>query len=172
MSTAPALTDDGWAILALPLDGRRDLGCVEWWEKSLMRSRQRRARAATRRANLPTSRKVGFAVAASALVAPLVQQTALAQSTATTASTTATASTTSGLLKRGSRGPAVATLQSQLGIAADGVFGPQTAAAVRAFQARNGLVVDGIVGPQTFGALGGGSRTRSGSNSGPKPSRG
>src|SRR4051794_40012746 len=170
MSTAPALTDDGWAILALPLDGRRDLGCVEWWEKSLMRSRQRRARAATRRANLPASRKVGFAVAASALVAPLVQQAALAQETATTASTTATAST-SGLLKRGSRGPAVATLQSQLGIAADGVFGPQTAAAVRAFQARNGLVVDGIVGPQTRGALGGGSRTRGGGNSDPKPSR-
>src|SRR3954468_7553277 len=172
MSTAPALTDDGWAILALPLDGRRDLGCVEWWEKSLMRSRQRRARAATRRANLPASRKVGFAVAASALVAPLVQQTALAQETATT-SPTATAAQSSALLKRGSRGPAVATLQGQLGIAADGVFGPQTAAAVRAFQARNGLVVDGIVGPQTQGALGGGPAPSAGSghSAGPKPSR-
>src|SRR4051794_32027565 len=174
MSTAPALTDDGWAILPLPLDGRRDLGCVEWWEKSLMRSRQRRARAATRRANLPASRKVGFAVVASALVAPLVQQTALAQETTAAPSPTATAATGGGLLKRGSRGPAVATLQSRLGIAADGVFGPQTAAAVRAFQARNGLVVDGIVGPQTRGALGGGSTPSSGSGttSGPKPSRG
>jgi cell wall-associated NlpC family hydrolase len=168
MRTA-ALTDDGWAILALPVDGRRDLACVETWERSLKRSRQRRARAATRRANLPASRKVGFAVAATALVAPLAQQTAAAHETAST-STTATAS--SGLLKKGSRGPAVATLQSQLGIAADGIFGRQTAAAVRSFQARNGLLVDGIVGPQTRGALGGGSTTTGTSNnSGPKPSR-
>jgi peptidoglycan DL-endopeptidase CwlO len=171
MSTAAALTDDGWAIMALPLDGRRDLACVETWERSLRRSRQRRARAATRRANLPASRKVGFAVAATALIAPLAQQTASAQETATT-SATATAAQ-SGLLKRGSRGPAVAALQSQLGIGADGVFGPQTSAAVRAFQARNGLVVDGIVGPQTRGALGGGSSTTTGtsSDSGPKPSQ-
>jgi len=170
MSTA-ALTDDGWAILALPLNGRRDLASIDIWERSLKRSRQRRARAATRKANLPASRKIGFAVVASAVLAPLAQQTALAQETATTAST-ATAATSGGLLKRGSRGPAVASLQSRLGIAADGVFGRQTAAAVRAFQARNGLVVDGIVGPQTLGALGGGSPTRTGGgNSGPRPSR-
>src|SRR3954471_15760327 len=144
MSTA-ALTDDGWAILALPLNGRRDLASIEIWERSLKRSRQRRARAATRRANLPASRKVGFAVAASALVAPLVQQAALAQDTTAASSPTATTATSSGLLKRGSRGPAAQSPQSRLGIAADGVFGPQTAAAVRAFQARNGLLVDGIV---------------------------
>jgi peptidoglycan hydrolase-like protein with peptidoglycan-binding domain len=57
-------------------------------------------------------------------------------------------------LKRGSRGPAVVQLQQQLHIPADGVFGPQTARAVRRFQARKGLVVDGIVGPQTARALG------------------
>jgi peptidoglycan DL-endopeptidase CwlO len=160
-----ALTDDGWAILALPVDGRRDLACVETWERSLKRSRLRRARAATQRANLPASRKVGLAVAATALIAPLAQQTASAQET----TPTATAAQSSGLLKRGSRGPAVAALQSRLGIAADGIFGPQTAAAVRSFQARNGLVVDGIVGPQTRGALAGnGPGTTS---TGPKPSR-
>ena len=163
MSTG-ALTDDGWAILALPMDGRRDLARTDIWERSLKRSRQRRARAATARANLPTARKVGFAVAATALIAPLAQQTAQAQ-------TTATASQSGGLLKKGSRGPAVVALQRQLGIAADGVFGRQTRAAVRAFQSRNGLVVDGIVGPQTRAALGGGSSTRTGSTSGPKPSR-
>ena len=171
-----ALTDDGWAILALPIDGRRDLSCVETWERSLKRSQLRRTRAATQRANLPASRKVGFAIAASALIAPLAQQTASAQDTASTSTsttTTATASST-GLLRQGSSGPAVSAVQSQLGISADGVFGPATKAAVIAFQQRNGLLVDGIVGPQTRGALGGGGSGSSGttsSDSGPKPSR-
>jgi peptidoglycan hydrolase-like protein with peptidoglycan-binding domain len=58
------------------------------------------------------------------------------------------------LLKRGTRGPAVVELQRALRIPTDGVFGPQTARAVRRFQARHGLVVDGVVGPQTAAALG------------------
>ena len=114
-------------------------------------------RAATRRANLPASRKVGFAVAASALLAPLAQQTASAQETTDDGHDATTTATRSGLLRQGSRGPAVSAIQSQLGISADGVFGPATKAAVIAFQQRNGLMVDGIVGPQTRGALGGGA---------------
>src|SRR4051795_10968385 len=107
-----ALTDDGWAILALPHHdgGGRDLACVQTWERSLKRSRLRRSRAATQRRNLPASRKVGVAIAASAILAPLAQQTASAQeSTASTSTTTttATASTSSGLLREGSSGPAV-----------------------------------------------------------------
>jgi len=58
------------------------------------------------------------------------------------------------MLKRGSRGPLVVQVQQQLGIPADGVFGPQTGRAVRRFQARKALTVDGIVGPQTAKALG------------------
>src|SRR5215211_1489128 len=168
-----ALTDDGWAILALPHheNGGRDLACAATWERSLKRSQLRRARAATERRNLPASRKVGVAIAASAILAPLAQQTASAQeSTASTSTTTATASTSSGLLRQGSRGPAVSALQSQLGIAADGIFGPATKAAVISFQQRNGLLVDGIVGPQTRGALGVGSPGSS-NTTGPKPSR-
>jgi peptidoglycan hydrolase-like protein with peptidoglycan-binding domain len=44
-------------------------------------------------------------------------------------------------------------VQQKLGIAADGVYGPQSRAAVRAFQARNGLEVDGVVGPVTWSTL-------------------
>jgi peptidoglycan hydrolase-like protein with peptidoglycan-binding domain len=52
--------------------------------------------------------------------------------------------------------PAATTrsVQQALGLAADGVFGPQTRAAVLAYQRSHGLTVDGIVGPQTLGALG------------------
>jgi peptidoglycan hydrolase-like protein with peptidoglycan-binding domain len=35
----------------------------------------------------------------------------------------------------------------------DGIFGPQTAMAVKAFQQHNGLNVDGIIGPRTWAAL-------------------
>ena len=48
----------------------------------------------------------------------------------------------------------VALLQRALGIAADGVFGPGTQAAVKRFQRAHGLVADGIVGPATWAALG------------------
>jgi Transglycosylase-like domain/Putative peptidoglycan binding domain len=58
------------------------------------------------------------------------------------------------VVKRGDRGDAVRKIQSALGVAADGVFGPMTERAVKRFQRSKGLVVDGIVGPQTRAALG------------------
>jgi len=66
------------------------------------------------------------------------------------------------VVKRGDRGDAVRKIQSALGVAADGVFGPVTESAVKRFQRRKGLVVDGIVGPQTRGALGLDAFSRSG----------
>jgi putative chitinase len=63
------------------------------------------------------------------------------------------------LLKRGSSGPDVLTLQStlkQLGFdpnGVDGNFGPGTEAAVIAFQKAKGLTPDGVCGPNTMAAL-------------------
>jgi peptidoglycan hydrolase-like protein with peptidoglycan-binding domain len=63
------------------------------------------------------------------------------------------------LLKLGSRGAPVKTLQSRLGRLGyrpgpvDGVFGPATASAVLAFQKRNGLAPDAVAGPAVQGAL-------------------
>lgn len=68
------------------------------------------------------------------------------------------------LLREGSRGQDVITLQYLLSIiseyypgvpslAQDGIFGPGTKEAVIAFQRRMGLAADGIVGPATWDAL-------------------
>jgi Putative peptidoglycan binding domain/CHAP domain len=60
-----------------------------------------------------------------------------------------------GILRLGSRGQAVRTLQGNLNrvmgsrLVVDGIFGPSTEAAVRAFQRRYGLTVDGEYGPQS-----------------------
>ena len=58
------------------------------------------------------------------------------------------------VVKRGDRGEAVRSIQQELGISADGVFGAQTERAVKRFQRRHDLVPDGIVGPLTRAELG------------------
>ncbi len=64
------------------------------------------------------------------------------------------------VLKRGSRGDEVVTLQKKLKQwgyydgAVDGVFGPGTEKAVQYFQRKNGLTADGVVGAKTAAALG------------------
>jgi peptidoglycan hydrolase-like protein with peptidoglycan-binding domain len=64
------------------------------------------------------------------------------------------------VLKTGSKGPAVKTLQCILNAAGtrpalliDGIFGVKTNSAVIAIQKAHGLVQDGIVGPKTWNAL-------------------
>jgi peptidoglycan hydrolase-like protein with peptidoglycan-binding domain len=67
-------------------------------------------------------------------------------------------------VRRGSRGEAVRGVQEEFqfrnlsgdpsqGLQIDGIFGPQTDAAVRGFQQAVGIAVDGIVGPVTWRAL-------------------
>ncbi len=55
-------------------------------------------------------------------------------------------------LRRGARGPFVNQAQAAVGIAADGIYGPGTEAAVRVFQRSKGLVPDGIFGPKCWAA--------------------
>ena len=63
------------------------------------------------------------------------------------------------VLKSGSKGEVVTGFQSQLQRlgydpgAADGVFGRSTENAVKEFQRDQGLAADGIVGPRTWAAL-------------------
>jgi peptidoglycan hydrolase-like protein with peptidoglycan-binding domain len=56
-------------------------------------------------------------------------------------------------LRRPTKSELVKTVQTKVGVKADGNFGPKTEAAVRAFQKQHGLVPDGIVGPKTWKAL-------------------
>ena len=64
------------------------------------------------------------------------------------------------VLKRGSQGSQVKTLQTKLknwgyySGSVDGIFGANTERAVKYFQRTNGLAVDGIVGTKTASALG------------------
>jgi peptidoglycan hydrolase-like protein with peptidoglycan-binding domain len=48
----------------------------------------------------------------------------------------------------------VAEIQGALGIAADGIAGPQTRSALKRFQRAHGLQADGVAGPETLAALG------------------
>lgn len=77
----------------------------------------------------------------------------------------------SAVLKIGSSGTQVRTLQTKLNNwgydagTVDGIFGSKTQAAVKRFQQKNGLVADGIVGSKTAAALGMTLTSSSSSNS-------
>ena len=65
-----------------------------------------------------------------------------------------------GVLRLGSKGPAVVGLQKSLQsmgfyrASVDGFYGPKTIDAVKHLQSRLRLVVDGVMGPKTWAALG------------------
>jgi peptidoglycan hydrolase-like protein with peptidoglycan-binding domain len=58
------------------------------------------------------------------------------------------------IYRKGNTGAGVAEIQRALGIPADGVFGPQTEAAILRYQIAMGLLADGKAGPETLTALG------------------
>ena len=53
-------------------------------------------------------------------------------------------------VRLGSSGDTVKAVQKELGISADGIFGPGTEMAVKKWQNNNDLLADGIVGPQSL----------------------
>ncbi|MBD2364307.1 N-acetylmuramoyl-L-alanine amidase [Anabaena minutissima FACHB-250] len=50
-------------------------------------------------------------------------------------------------------GPVVKYIQYRVGVDADGIFGPQTEAAIKRFQRQNGLLADAIIGPASWQKL-------------------
>lgn len=63
------------------------------------------------------------------------------------------ASAIPGVLKKGSTGENVKRMQAELGLEADGSFGPATEAALKKWQTANGLAADGVAGPKTLAKL-------------------
>src|ERR687892_454132 len=141
----------------------RDLTAPELWERSLARSRLRRALAPRVRREHKRRKGLSAAAAAATMAGPAAPMAMAqfgsagnvqAEVAAETPSARAIEVREGGLpLMYGSQGELVTHVQQALGISADGIFGPQTDTAVRQYQARNGLEVDGIVGPATWGSL-------------------
>jgi cell wall-associated NlpC family hydrolase len=131
----------------LGVSATRDLADPELWDISATLAHGKRL--AAEPGLLPQARVAGATLVVAAVAAALP----VPNGSATRARSSGTARVQVELLKFGSRGAAVTRVQRALGIAADGIFGPQTRRAVRAFQKRHGLLVDGIVGPQTRKAL-------------------
>jgi peptidoglycan hydrolase-like protein with peptidoglycan-binding domain len=155
--SAPASTS-----LSALLDARgslreaRDLAEQEPWQLSLGRSRARR-RAVQLRFVPSSSRAKRMSLGALvALTVGPAASLASGQGTASSSAAPGPATTTehSIVLSSGSEGRQVQLLQQALGgITVDGIFGPETEAAVRSFQASRGLSVDGVVGSLTSAAL-------------------
>ena len=108
------------------------------YRRSLRASRTRRAAAALRRRRVFRSRGSAIVAMAGLLLA----------------SGGAVGAQHGGGQRAGVSENAITAVQRALGVAADGVVGPQTRRAVKRFQRKNRLMVDGVIGPQTLGALG------------------
>ena len=136
----------------------RDLASVEVWQHSLSRSRRRRRLAEDARKHLARRKTASLATSAAVAAAP-VWPTVTAGAGPSKGAVDKHARTLQDdqaervLLRFGDTSSAVAALQRALGIPDDGIFGPQTRAAVRAFQEREELRVTGEVDVKTWLSL-------------------
>src|SRR5688572_19214066 len=156
----------------------RDLASPDLWVDSLERSRRRRVLAAQGRREV-AKKKHASAVVSAAMVATQAAPAVAAAAAGGTGGPKVTETSPANraiapgapqeVLRPGSTGPEVARVQSALAIQTDGIFGPQTEAAVRIFQQRNGLAVDGLVGSETWRVL---FNSATGASYGAKPSYG
>lgn len=105
------------------------------------------------------SRTIATSAAANQSQATLVSQASRSPSSVAPESVVSVSWSNSKLLRLGSREQAVTRLQTQLkqlgfyAGAIDGIYGPQTKAAVAQFQRSKGLGADGVVGANTWAAL-------------------
>jgi peptidoglycan hydrolase-like protein with peptidoglycan-binding domain len=135
------------------LPSARNLADVEPWHLSTLRSRTRRRAAELQFVPTTTrARRVSLGTLIAIAAGPAA---GLADANGSPHASTPEPTTTKHhiQLQSGSEGRQVKLLQHALGIAVDGKFGPQTAAAVRAFQARHHLPVNGVVDPETSAAI-------------------
>jgi murein DD-endopeptidase MepM/ murein hydrolase activator NlpD len=140
----------------------RDLASPEPWTRSLQRSRRRRELLPKARRENNRRKHMSAALAAAMVGGPTGSSVAFAQVTGDVSAAVASESPANraievregGLpLQLGSQGELVAHVQKALQVSEDGIFGPETDAAVREYQTEAGIQVDGIVGPVTWSAL-------------------
>jgi murein DD-endopeptidase MepM/ murein hydrolase activator NlpD len=142
-------------------EAHRDLATPELWNRSLERSRRRRALLPKARRENNRRKHVSAALATAVVVGPGAPIAAAQVSGDVSAAVAAESPANRAIeiregglpLRVGSQGDLVAHVQTKLGVASDGIFGPQTDAAVRKYQLSASLDVDGIVGPNTWSSL-------------------
>ena len=143
---------------------QRDMGSAVLWDKSLHRSRRRRMRVRDARRNAPRQKGVTLAAGAAILASPVLTVASVASASSARPGVTKAEiaqkavvvggdQSATALLSYGDTGEAVAAVQAQLQIAADGIFGPQTEGAVKNFQLAQRMTVTGVVDAKTWAAL-------------------
>ena len=146
------------ALIDARREAARDLSDRETWELSLGRSRARRRAAQLRFVpNSTRARRASLGALIAVAAAPAAALLESSGSAGVAFASGAPEPTTSTqhyiTLRAGSEGRQVGLLQRALGLHVDGVYGPETEAAVRRFQASRGLKVDGVLGAATSRAL-------------------
>ncbi len=142
----------------------RDLGSALLWDRSLHRSRRRRMRVRDARRNAPRQKGATLAAGAAILASPVLTVASVASASSARPGVTkaeiaqkavvvGTDQGTTALLSYGDTGEAVAAIQAELQITADGIFGPQTEGAVKAFQLAQRMEATGVVDAKTWAAL-------------------